>query len=122
MRPEDSLELVAIAYSQDELGLLTSRLRWEGIHVFLHSQAQIAVDVSLTIALGGVRLLVPNDQAEQTRQILRAMPAWERGAGVYCDNRLVDLLLAFLLVMMTGIPPPARIRSVLIAAVGGDPA
>jgi len=115
IKRDDPFELVAIVYSQDELALLISRLRWEDIRVVGHSGAHVAADVGLTVALGGVRLLVHQEDADDARRVLAATPAWERQGGVYADSRLMDLLLALLLVLMAGVPPPARLQSVLIA-------
>jgi hypothetical protein len=109
----DPFEPIAIVYSQDELALLTSRLEHDGIWCVRHSGAHISADVGLTIALGGVKLLVHPEQAAEARE-LAASHIWERTGAVYDRSRAVDLLMALLLALLTGIPPPARIHSMLL--------
>jgi len=113
-RPNDPFESIAVVYSQDELALLTSRLHSEGIWVVSHSARHIAVDVGWTIALGGVRLMVHHLDADAAREVLAAGEPWERTSGVYDRSRIVDLLLALMLALVAGVPPPARIPSVLV--------
>lgn len=111
-RRHDPFEPIAIVYSQDELALLTSRLHSEGIWTFSHGARHVAVDPALTLALGGVRLLVRREQAEDAREVLAMGEAWQRAGGVYARSRVLDLALALLLALMAGVPPPARIPTV----------
>jgi hypothetical protein len=117
-RRDDPFELIAIVYSQDELALVTSRLRSEGIWAISHSARHVAADIGLTLALGGVRLLVHADQAEEARGLLAMGRPWERTGGVYAGSRALDLWLALMLALVTGVPPPARIQSVLVERRG----
>ena len=75
MREDDPLVLIAVVYSQDELALLTSRLRWEDIWCFPHSAGLIAIDVGWTWALGGIRLFVHREDA-------KAVAPFGRDAGM----------------------------------------
>ncbi len=107
---------MAIVYRQDELAVILSRLEWAGIWVFRHSEAQIAVDVPMTLALGGVRLYVPRDEAEEARAVLAEGALWERIGGVYENSPWLDWVVALLLVFLAATPPPARVPSVIVGA------
>jgi hypothetical protein len=111
-RSDDPFELIAIVFSQDELALVTSRLQAEGIWAIGHSERHIGVNVGLTLALGGVKLLVHHDQAEDARQLLGE--PWVRTGGVYARSRALDWAMALMLAVVTGVPAPARIQSVLV--------
>jgi hypothetical protein len=111
-----TLELVAVVYSQDELALLTSRLRSESIWVVEQGARHVALDWALTVALGGVRLLVHRADAADARLVLAQTTRRDRGKGVFAQERLLDLLMALVLVMVSGIPPPARMPAWLIGA------
>ncbi len=110
------LELVAIVYSQDELAVIRSRLDAAGIWSFRHSESQIAVNVPLTLGLGGVRIFVHCDEASNARALLTEGGPWERIGGVYDNLRWLDWVTALMLAILAATPPPARIQSVVIGA------
>ena len=108
--------MVAIVYSQDELAVILSRLEAAGIWVFRHTEGQIAVDVPLTLALGGVRIFVLREAAEEARDVLAESGPWERIGGVYENSLWLDWVVALLLLFLAATPPPARVPSVIIGA------
>ena len=108
MQDRGPLETVAILYNQSEIALLTARLRAAGISVLPHSRENAAVDWAITLALGGVRLQVPQEQAEQATALLAELPPWQGHNGVYSSNRAIDILFALLLLLFCGCPTPAR--------------
>jgi hypothetical protein len=112
--PDGPFETIAIVYRQEELGLIKARLEHEGIWTVPHSYRHISIDVPITLALGGIRLMVHREQAAEARELLAGLPPWERRGGVYAESFALDLLMALLLVLLTGIPPPCRIDSILI--------
>ena len=103
------MDTVAVAYAQPELALLLSRLHWHGIHTAAVGQGHVSLDWALTVALGGVRIRVPAEQAEEARALLAEVepPRW-RG-GIFADNRVLDVALAVMLFLTAWVPPPARI-------------
>lgn len=113
---EGQLELIAIVYRQDELAVILSRLEAADIWVCRHSKGHVAVDVPLTLALGGVRLFVHREEAEEARALLAECGSWERIGGVYENSLWLDWLVALLLLFLAATPPPARIPSVVIGA------
>ncbi|HEY0116855.1 MAG TPA: hypothetical protein VGB54_14165 [Allosphingosinicella sp.] len=116
---DDSFELVAIVYSQDELAVLTSRLRFEGIWVVEQSARHVGADWALTVALGGVGLLVHHEDAPDAWTVLAETTRWQRTGGVYARSRILDLVMALLLAIYPGLPPPARIPAVLVERRSG---
>lgn len=114
---DEPLQLVAIIYSQDELAVLTSRLRCEGIWCFRHSERQIGANVGWTLALGGVRLFVRREDAAAARALLTDVGRWQRVGGVYDRSRIIDWTMALFLALMTGIPTPARMPGHVVGAV-----
>ena len=107
---------MAIVYSQDELAVILSRLEAAGIWVFRHSETQIAIDVPRTLALGGVRIYVLREDAEEARDVLVEGAPWKRIGGVYENSLWLDWTVALLLLFLAVTPPPARIPSHVIGA------
>ena len=113
-RRYDPFELIAIVYSQDELALVTSRLESEGIWTISHGARHAAIDPALTLALGGVRLFVHREQAQEARLLLATGGPWVRTGGIYASSRGLDLVLALMLAVVAGVPPPARIPTEIV--------
>ena len=87
---QQQLELIAIVYRADELAMLKSRLEWEGIWFFAQGEPTIFLNPGWTLALGGFRLFVHREHAEEARELLHGMQHWDRGTGVYAPDRVMD--------------------------------
>jgi len=115
-RLDEQLELVAIVYRQDELAMIRSRLEWAGIWSFRHSELQIAIEVPITLGLGGVRIYVHREEAGDARAVLAEGGPWDRIGGVYDNSPWADWIMMLMLLFLAATPPPARIPSVIVGA------
>ncbi len=61
---------VRICFNPAEAQLLASRLRAEGLNVFVHSENSAHLIEGYTLSAGGIRLQVPEDQVEDARLLL----------------------------------------------------
>lgn len=66
----DWQEIQVFVYPQDAY-LAKALLESEGIDVFLQDEMTIQVFNFYSNALGGVKMLVPNNQAEKARELLK---------------------------------------------------
>jgi hypothetical protein len=76
------LVLIARFFTPVEAQMLQSRLQAEGVPAVVADAQTVGVNPLLTMALGGVRVLVPESDFERAREIVSAI---ERG-----DYRLDD--------------------------------
>jgi Putative prokaryotic signal transducing protein len=70
------LMLIARVFTPIEAHMLQSRLEAEGVPAVVADAHIVQANPFLTMAVGGVRVLVPESHAEQAREIMRAI---ERG-------------------------------------------
>lgn len=110
----DRLETVAIAYSQAEIAVLYSFLEGHGIWTALHSHGQVAVNWGITLALGGVRLQVREEDAPEARALLAEIAQRPFTGRLFTGHRAFDLLLAIVIMLASGPPPPARLPASFI--------
>jgi hypothetical protein len=115
VRQSGPLETVAVAYSQTELAVLLSLLEDRGIPAFPFHRGQISVHWTLTVALGGVPIQVPLEDADEARAELKAVGRSWPTNGVYADERWLDIILLLLMLVVFLMPPPARIPAFVIA-------
>jgi hypothetical protein len=76
------LVLIARLFTPIEAHMLQSRLEAEGVAVVVADDHIVGTNSFLTMAVGGVRILVPESDVERAREIVRAI---ERG-----DYRLAE--------------------------------
>ncbi len=103
------LATVAWVYDRSELSLLLSLFEHHDIWVVQVGAQHIAIDWSLTVALGGVELRVHAEQAEAARALLAGLDRRAPSRRFFLDNRLLDILLVLVLFASTGMPSPARL-------------
>ena len=115
MRQSGPLETVAVAYSQTELAVLLSLLEDRAIPAFPFHRGQISVQWTLTVALGGVPIQVPLDDADEARAELKAVGRSWTASGIYTNERWLDLVLVVLMLVVFWMPPPSRIPAFVIA-------
>lgn len=65
-----TLETVARSFDPLEVEMLRSRLEAEGITAFAVDQGINQINALYSIAVGGIRLMVPSEKAQQARQIV----------------------------------------------------
>lgn len=63
---------VRICLNPAQAQLLASRLRAEGLNVYLHSENSAHLLEGFALAAGGIRLQVPEDQVEDARLLLES--------------------------------------------------
>jgi len=66
----DNCVLVDIGFFAQDAHVIKTRLELEGIRVFLWFESHISLDPLITVALGGVRVVVQVQDAERAVQIL----------------------------------------------------
>jgi hypothetical protein len=85
-RTEERLVTVAEYLGQAEAHLIRSRLEAEGIHAYLDNELTIAMDWLLSNAIGGVKVLVAEKDAERARAVLAAVPGFEAAKPAAAEN------------------------------------
>lgn len=111
----DQFETVAIAYSQPELMSLVAALEARGIMTQQVGVQTLKTVPNWAVALGGALIRVRRPDLPDAIAVLRdiaAEPAVIRRPLI--SNRLVGGIIAILVAMLTGIPPPARIPATLL--------
>jgi hypothetical protein len=109
--PRDGLKPIAFVYSQPEASVIVATLRAYGIQAFAFDQDTIYVAPWLMTALGGIRILVPEEQEADAVALLADIDeGWACPPRAFADERWVSWgtsVIAFLL--SAGAPPP-RVR------------
>ena len=82
-RGADELVLLARVLTPTEAYILQGRLQAEGIPVTVADDQLVQTNALLTLAVGGVRLLVPQSRLQAAREVLAAIA---RGDYVLDDN------------------------------------
>ncbi|MSU34947.1 MAG: DUF2007 domain-containing protein [Pedosphaera sp.] len=67
-----NFQTIATTFSPVEAQLLASRLRAEGLYVYVHSELAAHAIEGYSMSVGGLRIQVPEDQAETAKEILAA--------------------------------------------------
>ena len=70
--PQDEVSFATVARSLEplQIEMLRARLRAEGIEAFAVDAGMNQVNALYSIAVGGVRLMVPRESAEEARRII----------------------------------------------------
>ncbi|HST37772.1 MAG TPA: hypothetical protein VLK25_14235 [Allosphingosinicella sp.] len=108
-------ETVAWAYSQSETAVLLSRLAHEDIHILPVSRHHVSVDYPITLALGGVTIMVHHEEAERARQLLAGIDRTPFAGRIFSDNRWLDCLIMLILFVGGLFLAPARIPAHFVA-------
>ena len=112
----DQFDTVAVVYSYSELMTLVAALEARGIMVHQVGSQTLKTLPNWAVALGGAVLRMRRSDLEQAVALLReiaAKPAVIRRPLV--SSRWIGGIIAILVAMLTGIPPPARIPATLLA-------
>jgi hypothetical protein len=107
--PEDRFVTVAWVYDRCELALLLSLFEDRGIWLVQVGAQHVAIDWTLTMALGGIQLRVRAADAPAALALLAGLDRPEPRRCVFVDNRLFDMLLMLAIVVAFGLPPPAKL-------------
>ena len=108
----DRFVTAAIVYSQPELAVLLALFEQEGILVLPHSSRHVSVEWPLTLALGGIRLRIHEEDADRAGELLSGIERSSFRRGIFSDNRLVDAVLVIGLFVVGLFAPPARLPAV----------
>lgn len=104
---DDSFETVAITYRQPETAVILSMLEAYGIPAYALGAETARTVPPYTLALGGIRIRVPNSDAADARALLNE--AAERESEIPPDDlegRIGNGLLSFVMTILGGTPPP----------------
>jgi hypothetical protein len=105
----DPFMTVAVAYSQSELPILLGYLRANGIWAHPVGAGHAAVDWRLTVALGGIEVRVHREDAAEAAELLSTIERTFYRGGLFSDQRLVDVAMILLMLILGILAPPARI-------------
>ena len=74
--------------------IILTRLRSEGIDCFLRDEFTVTVDPVLSNAVGGIKLIVSNQQLEEAKSLLQNFDDEYRQSAVCprCGNRTIELV------------------------------
>ncbi|MBO9712427.1 hypothetical protein [Sphingomonas sp.] len=106
---DEPFETVAIAYRAPQIAVMLSMFEWYGIPAYAKNAGHSGVDCPITLALGGIPILVHRDHADDARALL--IEAAERieqepAAPQPLAYRLTKLLAIPALMLLSFIPPP----------------
>lgn len=100
-------ETVAIAYRQSEATVIQSMFEFYGIPTLVRDAYSVRVNAPWTLALGGMRIQVLSEFAEEARGLLDEVASQE-SPPVRADaqERTANFALGLLLLLMGATPPP----------------
>jgi hypothetical protein len=108
MGPEP-FETVAFAYRPPQVAVMLSMFQYYGIPAYARNAGHSGIDCPITLALGGMPILVHRDYAEEARALLdeaadrvEAEPCRPQPLGY----RLLKLIASPVLLMLSIVPPP----------------
>lgn len=104
---EDPFETVAIAYRQSEAAVIQSMFEFYGIPTLVRDAYTARVNAPWTLAIGGMRIQVLSEFAEEARELLtevadRQTPPTRAGT----QERTANFALGLLLLLFGAVPPP----------------
>ena len=107
----DAFVPVAYVYSQPEASVLLATLRAYGIFALTRDQDTIYAAPWLMVALGGIRVVVPEDQEEDALALLAAIDGgWSCPPRPFADEAWISLPLSLALALLGMGPPPPRVK------------
>jgi len=86
---KDDYSILAVFEFSTEAQLVKSKLDFEGIETMLMDEKTIDADPSISPAIGGVKLLVLNDDLERASKIYNEVRRYrkdENGNAIFCPN------------------------------------
>jgi len=106
-----SLSAVARTYSLPECVAIVSMLRGYGIPATAHPWEAATVNARLMVAIGGMRIFVPDVHFADAQALLWAAEPYEPYfAGDWSDTRWINIFFAVLFFILAGFVPPPRVR------------
>ena len=105
-------ETVAWVYDAGELALLRSLFEWAEIPLMLVGHGHASVQWNVMIALGGVRLRVRQADVPAALDLLANLErSPQASVRFFARDKLVDVLLVLLLLVIGCLAPPARVQA-----------
>lgn len=114
---EGRLVTIAAVYSRAELYALLCLLRTNGVGASTMGEGHVSVEW-ITLALGGVRVTIPEGQLPLARELLAGIDP----RFVCLRLGFIDILLMAILTFFFAVPPPARIPAHIYVAERREPA
>jgi hypothetical protein len=108
---DDVFETVAIAYTQPQAGVILSLFAWHDIPAYAKNYEHARLDPVITLALGGMPILVHRDFAEEARALLEEAEAREQEPVV---EPLGDRIAKVALLGVLGMPPPPKVSAGIV--------
>ena len=107
----EGLVPIAIVYSQPEASVLTATLRAYGVQAFAFDQDTLYVAPWLMTALGGIRIVVPEEQKEDAAALLADIDGgWTCPPRAFADERWVSWATSVIAFFLDAGAPPPRVR------------
>ncbi|HMJ93177.1 MAG TPA: hypothetical protein VK472_03660 [Allosphingosinicella sp.] len=110
----DRFETIAWVYSQTELAVLLSLLKNEDIYVLAIGRGHVSVQWGITLALGGVEIRVHPADAAGARALLAGIDRTPSRRGVFCEDRLLDILILLILFFLGCFAVPSRLPATFV--------
>ena len=104
----DRFETVAWLYSQSDLAILLSLLKWADIPVQTVGRGHASVDWSLTTALGGVPVRVRAEDGDDARALLAELDPSPNRARLLTGFWPIDLAFFAAIIFVLGVGSPPR--------------
>lgn len=104
----DRFETVAWLYSQSDLAILLSLLKWADIPVQTVGRGHASVDWSLTTALGGVPVRVRVEDGDDARALLAELDPSPNRARLLTGFWPIDLAFFAAIIFVLGVGSPPR--------------
>jgi hypothetical protein len=105
------LDPIAFVYSQPEASVLVATLRAYGIQAFAFDQNTIYVAPWLMTALGGIRIVVPEEQKQDALALLADIDVgWTCPPRAFADERWVSWATSVIAFFFVLVAPPPRVR------------
>ncbi|HEY0014635.1 MAG TPA: hypothetical protein VGB79_17470 [Allosphingosinicella sp.] len=111
------LVTIASVYNYSELHALVCLLRTNGVVASTLYEGHVRTEW-ITVALGGARIAIPEEQLPLAREILADIDP----RPVRSPWGFVDLALFVMLALFFGVPPPARAPAHIYVAERREPA
>jgi hypothetical protein len=113
---EGRLVTIAAVYSRAELYALLCLLRTNGVAASTIGEGHVGVEW-ITVALGGVRVTIPEGQVPLARELLAGIDP----RAAFPPLGFVDIVLMAVLTFVFAVPPPARIPAHIYVAERREP-
>lgn len=110
---EARFETVVIAYRLSEAAVIQSMFEYYGIPTLVCDANTVRANAPWTLAVGGIRIQVLSNFAQEARDLLAEAAAREP-APIPVEERIGNFAFGFLMLLFGATPPPSRMGAQII--------